>query len=40
MKTKRNDTGANQQRLDCPVAAFKEESAHKRKKAAGVVVTP
>ena len=40
MKTKRNDNGANKQRLRRPVAAFKAESAHKRKKALGVGVTP
>ena len=31
--------GTNKQRLRCPMAAFKAESAHKRKKAVGVGVT-
>jgi hypothetical protein len=35
MKTKRNDTEANKQRHPCPMAAFKAESAHKRKKGPG-----
>jgi hypothetical protein len=41
MKTKRNDTGRTSSAYRCPVAAFKRESAPKRKKKAmGVGVTP
>jgi hypothetical protein len=38
MKT-RNDIGASKQRHRCPVAAFRAEPAHEKKKAPGVGVT-
>ena len=40
MKTKKNDRQGRTAASTLPVAAFEAESAHKRKKAMGVGVTP